>query len=1028
MIKPLSLFLACFLVLSTVAAQKSTQSIGNTDQARTFLTKQLNHYPSLQKLIPQIESRLGEAAPNDQWEIQSQKTGQIFTTDVYQNGNLTLQLTSSNTMVNGQSALGYEKPVFKGKAVNYNDPALNKTFHEYQVYELDISGMNRLVDQSKGQLMSFQVELGKKFNWDLNLRPNRLFDEGFQYKVLTAKGVKYVDAPVNTIFKGQTAEQGEVRLTIVDKYIKGVIRQGDKEYFIEPIAGMIKNASRNLYVVYDSDDVHEHPELSCGTVEVAERINSLPTPSQPSLKMATCQKVELALAAAFDMVTKFGTVDDVSQHIIDITNQMELLYAPFDLNYWITDVVIPASLAADPWSTDAFMDVLLPDFATWGNTPGNFEQHDIGQLWVARNVFRGSVDMPEYGLIGRADGIGVVCTADRYNVCEDFSSSMNCLRSLSAHEIGHLWDGTHGNSDDGITIMSPNIVCGATSFSASNTSDIQDHIDSRGCLDDITCCNLEVDCSNVFDQNLSCYSDLPATDLNLPIVNDFCGSVTRSVLTVIPGNNGCPGNPRIILRTYTIADEEFGTIAQCMQTFTIQSTTGPTINCSITSATEPLNGDCEFIVPNYIGTASATADCSYGVSISQSPLPGTVLSGEGNNIITLTATDDCGRFTSCDITVTLEDNEPPVAVCKDLTLTFNGEEEFVLNASEVWDDVASSDNCGLAGVTDIDPAAILCEELGDVIAVTVTIEDIYGNEATCISNVTVEGLPCGWMDFGDDGIGCEDSNDVSYDVPSETFTLVSEGCYSTSFNADDAAYVKYELCGDGEIVAHVGSINPLAQGWAGISARESEAPGSKKVSLATNLSNFGRREVRATTNGYAFPQQFFRPGATWLKLVRNGHYFTGYMSTNGINWQLVMSSNVVMTDCIQFGLFVTNYNGSTVTATFDNVEVIESGILPFSIPETSISETDASQFNAEDFSVFPNPTREHLYLNLHNYYGQEVQISVTNHLGQPVLQRHLDEVGLSPERLSLNDLSNGLYFISITTDKYEKVQQFLIAK
>ncbi len=1023
MIKPLSLLMACLLFMGTLSAQTSPRNLGTTDQALTFLTQKLNQHPALKKWQQQIETRLSAASTTDQWTIQTQKSGEQFTTELYQNGQLALQLHTSNVSINGQNWLDYERPVFKGKAVNYQSPALNKTFHEYQVYQLDIDGINALAKQAQSQPLTFQLEMGKEFIWDLNLQPNRLFAEGFQYKVLTTKGIKYVDAPKNTIFKGKTAQNDDVRLTIVDNYIKGVIRQGDKEYFIEPIAGMVKNAAANLYVVYDAEEVHEHPELSCGTVEVEERKPQLP--HQPSEKMATCQKVELALAGAFDMVTKLGTVDDVAQHIIDITNQMELLYAPFDLNYWITDLVIPASSGADPWSTSAFMDILLPDFATWGNTGGNFAQHDIGQLWVARDVFRGSEAMPEYNLIGRADGIGVVCTADRYNVCEDFSSSMNCLRALSAHEIGHLWDGTHGNSDDGITIMSPSIVCGATTFSASNTSDIQDHIDSRTCLDDITCCNLEVDCSNVTDQSLSCYADLPSTDANLPIILDFCGSTAVSILTIIPGNNGCPGNPRVITRTYFIADDEFGTEAECMQTFTVQSTSGPTINCTVTSATESLDGNCEFTVPDYIGTASATADCNYGVTITQSPLPGTTLSGEGNNVITLTATDDCGRFTSCDITLTLEDNEPPVAVCKDLTVTFNGEEEFVLKPEEVWDEVASSDNCGLAGVTDIDPAAILCEDLGDVVPVTVTIEDIYGNEATCVSNVTVEGLPCGWMDFGDDGIGCEDSNDVSYDVPSETFTLVSEGCYSNNWSADDAAYVKYELCGDGELVAHLASLSPLGGGWAGISARESEAAGSKKVALAANLTNLVRREIRTTTNGYSVPQQLFRPGATWLKLSRTGNQFVGSVSSNGINWQIVLVANVPMNNCIQFGLYVTNTNGGTLTADFDNVEVIENSILPFSVPEigTEVTNQDISL----NFTAFPNPAKEELYLDLHQYYGQSVAIQMVNQFGQSIVLRQLDEVGSAPEKLDISGVSNGTYFIRVITDEGEQIQKVLIA-
>ncbi|GJM33852.1 MAG: hypothetical protein DHS20C18_28530 [Saprospiraceae bacterium] len=300
-----------------------------------------------------------------------------------------------------------------------------------------------------------------------------------------------------------------------------------------------------------------------------------------------------------------------------------------------------------------------------------------------------------------------------------------------------------------------------------------------------------------------------------------------------------------------------------------------------------------------------------------------------------------------------------------------------------------------------------------------------GVDNNCDGQIDESDLPPGWSDFGEDGIDCVGNNDVTYDSNTGAFSLESQGCYSTNFTADNAAYVKYELCGNGELVAHVASISPLGQGWAGISMRESEAPGSKKVSLATNLSNFGRREVRTTTNGYASIQQFYRPGATWLKLVRNGNQFVGYLSTNGTYWQTVMVANVSMANCIQFGLFVTNYNGATVTGTFDNVSVSGSSthlaILPSEAGVVVATEVP------KDFSIFPNPANGQVYLDLNAFYGaEEAQVQILNSLGQPVQQRQLQEVGSGLERFDLHGLNNGTYFIRVTTDQGDVVKRFLI--
>ena len=141
---------------------------------------------------------------------------------------------------------------------------------------------------------------------------------------------------------------------------------------------------------------------------------------------------------------------------------------------------------------------------------------------------------------------------------------------------------------------------------------------------------------------------------------------------------------------------------------------------------------------------------------------------------------------------------------------------------------------------------------------------------------------------------------------------------------------------------------------------------------------------------------------------------------------MVMYANVPMTECIQFGLYATNTNGGIFTAGFDNVEVNEAGAMR--LPEAGTDVAETLPLDAQDFSVFPNPVREELNVDLINYYGQQAQIEILNQLGQPIEQRQLDEVGSSPERFDVNTLSNGTYFIRVTTDKGDKVKRFLIVK
>lgn len=466
------------------------------------------------------------------------------------------------------------------------------------------------------------------------------------------------------------------------------------------------------------------------------------------------------------------------------------------------------------------------------------------------------------------------------------------------------------------------------------------------------------------------------------------------------------------------AEDIFGYYATCNAIVTIVDNTPPTMKCQDITVQLGANGVAS-IMPDDVDNGSHDV-C--GIA-SLSVVPNNFTCADiGSHIVTLTATDHNGNSSTCTITATVEDNNAPVILaCQGSMALFNGEEEF--SAASLIDFDATSP-CGIMSVT-YSPEVITCVQIGQTIPVTVTVTDNNGNSNTCIADVETSGLPCGYTDFGDDGIDCEDSSNVEYDADSGSFTLTSDGCTTINFSQDNAAYVQSELCGNGEIIAHVTNINPLGQGWAGITMRESEAPGAKKVELLVNLSNFIRRAVRTVTNGVAFPGQLFRPQATWLKIKRTGNQFRGYASTNGSNWQAIMAVYVPMNACIQAGLMVTNYSPNTlVTGSFDNVTINTSGSnTNLQMPDTDMG--TMQQTTGLDFNLFPNPAKEKLYLEIIDPQSQEVRVEVLNQLGQPILTRQLSN---NLESFDLNAMQSGTYFIRVITDQEERVKKFLIVK
>jgi hypothetical protein len=91
-----------------------------------------------------------------------------------------------------------------------------------------------------------------------------------------------------------------------------------------------------------------------------------------------------------------------------------------------------------------------------------------------------------------------------------------------------------------------------------------------------------------------------------------------------------------------------------------------------------------------------------------------------------------GVITYCNFTVTVNDAEPPVAICENITIELD---EFG-SASIMVDDIdgGSSDNCSF--VTTASPLDFNCSNLGDNI-VTLTVTDPAGNVAECQAIVTV---------------------------------------------------------------------------------------------------------------------------------------------------------------------------------------------------------------------------------------------------------------------------------------------------
>ncbi len=143
------------------------------------------------------------------------------------------------------------------------------------------------------------------------------------------------------------------------------------------------------------------------------------------------------------------------------------------------------------------------------------------------------------------------------------------------------------------------------------------------------------------------------------------------------------------------------------------------------------------------------------------------------------------------------------------------------------------------------------------------------------------------------------------------------------FNFDSQCFV-----GNGSIVAQVNSqTNPSSWAKSGIMIRETTNADSRYVLLALTPGYGVTMQARTAT--HVTPSVNITTPAkagVWLELVRNGNTFSGYASTDGVNWNLVGTVTINMVNNVQAGMAVTAHNNAAIcTSTFSNVSITPAG-------------------------------------------------------------------------------------------------------
>ena len=460
-----------------------------------------------------------------------------------------------------------------------------------------------------------------------------------------------------------------------------------------------------------------------------------------------------------------------------------------------------------------------------------------------------------------------------------------------------------------------------------------------------------------------------------------------------------------------VTDVNGNVSAPCPVSITVRDVTTPTAQCK--DITVQLNANGEYsLLASDLDNGSWDA-CA--ISMFQQDI---VLDCENVGLfgITVIVSDASGNSSTCQSTITVIDNIAPVALCQNLAVSIDAD-NLTSTISPQQIDNGSSDACGIGQFT-LSQNTFDCDDEG-ANTVTLTVEDVNGNQSSCNATVTVvidDTLPEAWSssDIGIVSMG----NDYAFEpcgVNSGQFYVTGSGNNAISSTTDNVAFASQSLCGDGYIIAKIESVDP--NGYGGVMIRENTDAGSKQIAIFSNQSNILRHEVRYTTNGFKQASSFFKPSPLWLKLERQGDWVFAYYSTTGSSFQHVHGVFVPMQNCIEIGLAsFTNFPFAQTETVFSNVSTNGNNGGFADIPSGTTIPSNHNTAKPSNLSLFPNPTSNEFTLRytipsevpktmvLYNTVGQQVAIK-TLLVGQQILT--WDVSALSP----------GVYWLRVDEEK-----------
>ncbi|MDH5382713.1 MAG: T9SS type A sorting domain-containing protein, partial [Cyclobacteriaceae bacterium] len=438
----------------------------------------------------------------------------------------------------------------------------------------------------------------------------------------------------------------------------------------------------------------------------------------------------------------------------------------------------------------------------------------------------------------------------------------------------------------------------------------------------------------------------------------------------------------------------------------------------------------------------------------------------GDNVVSLTATDNNGNLTSASAMVTVVDLVAPEVFTKNITLELDASGKGTITSADI--DNGSSDACGIASLS-LDKVNFDCSNIGDNV-VSLTVTDIFGNssvetalvtitnETPVINSVSIPVDPqqintniVASVDFTDINIS---SSEISWgDGTSNAMEIVDNtmisshgysipGVYTISILVTDicgqsASYeYQYVVIYDpsGGFVSGGGWINSLPGYFTPDPSLSGKATFGfvAKYKKGTNIPE-GNTQFKFNSAGFQFESEAY----DWLVVAGNRAKYKGNGMVNGVSGYFFLLTATDASDRSEVDRFRIKIWDSNDAVIYDNqpgaandadtTNEIGGGSITVHDGKKSDNSSRIDLNNTLQVSVYPNPASSDLTLEVSNELidlNPDYTISIFDVNGLIIYNRNYNGNIDSRINIDISKFSSGTYIIQFNNSKTNQLYKF----